>query len=315
VRLGLYLDLRNPGESRPWPQVYARSIERVVEGERRGLGAVWTTEHHGAPDGYLPQPLTVLAALATRTTTLRLGTAVLLAPFRHPLAIAEEAAVVDILSDGRLELGLGAGWDPREFDAFGLDRPDRFRTLRDTVRTLPGLWADGRATPPPVQDPVPLWYGARAPLGARRAGELGTGLLWLDGDLLPPYRAGLEEGGHDPDSARMGGLANVFLCDDPERVRAEVLPHARKARAATYSGAQPAARPSALPRLEFQTAAEAAHGLAARIAGLPVTDVFMFDRIGGMGDDLADRHVELLTGTFRTEFDAALAGRAAASAG
>jgi alkanesulfonate monooxygenase SsuD/methylene tetrahydromethanopterin reductase-like flavin-dependent oxidoreductase (luciferase family) len=306
MRLGLYLDLRNPGGARPWPEVYARSLERVVEGERRGLGAVWTTEHHGAPDGYLPQPLTVLAALASRTTTLRLGTAVLLAPFRHPLAIAEEAAVVDILSGGRLELGLGAGWDPKEFAAFGVEHSRRFTILKEVVAQLPELWGSGRATPPPVQDPVPIWYGARAPIGARRAGELGAALLWLDRDLLEPYREGLAAGGHDPDSARMGGLANLFLCDDPEAVRAEVLPHAKKARAATYKGAQPKGRPSALPRLQFLTPEDAARDLAERVAGLPVTDIFMFDRIGGMSDELAERHVELLTGPFKQAFEAEL---------
>lgn len=306
MRLGLYLDLRNPGGARPWAEVYERSLQRVVDAEARGLGSVWTTEHHGAPDGYLPQPLTVLAALAARTTTLRLGTAVMLAPFRHPLAIAEEAAVVDILSGGRLELGLGAGWDPKEFAAFGVEHGERFKILQRTVRELGELWSSGRATPPPIQDPLPIWYGARAPVGARRAGELGTALLWLDRDLLEPYREGLVAGGHDPSSARMGGLANLFLCDDPEKVKAEVIPHAKKARSATYKGAEPKGRPSALPKLQFLTPEDAARSLAERVAGLPVTDVFMFDRIGGMGDDLADRHAELLTGAFSTAFDAEL---------
>src|SRR4051794_25285318 len=102
MRIGIYTDLRNPPAwHEPWPDVYARALERIVEAERLGIGSVWATEHHGFEDGYLPQPLTFLAAVAARTTRVRLGTAVLLAPLRPALHIAEEAAVVDVLSGGR----------------------------------------------------------------------------------------------------------------------------------------------------------------------------------------------------------------------
>jgi alkanesulfonate monooxygenase SsuD/methylene tetrahydromethanopterin reductase-like flavin-dependent oxidoreductase (luciferase family) len=288
VRLGLYLDLRNPGAERPWADVYRRSFERVVEGERLGLGAVWTTEHHGVTDGYLPQPLTVCAALAARTTRIRIGTAVLLVPFRHPLAIAEEAAVVDIISDGRLELGLGAGWREDEFAAFGVDRRGRYARLERVAGQLEEMWESGSATPPPVQRPLPLWLGVRGPRGARAAGRLGAGLLWIDRALLGPYLEGLEEGGHPAESARMAGLVNVVLADDPERAERIVLPAARAARAAAYRGGE------GLERLRVVTPADAAGVITDQVRGLPVTDVFCFDRIGGTDDDLADRHVELL---------------------
>ncbi|OLS99534.1 hypothetical protein BJF90_08555 [Pseudonocardia sp. CNS-004] len=299
-RLGLYLDLRNPDGSRSTTDVYRRSLERVEYGERHALGAVWTTEHHASPDGYLPAPLTALAAVAARTSQVRLGTAVALAPLRHPITLAEEAAVVDVLSGGRLELGLGAGWRRSEFDAFGADFDARYRTTERVLRELPEIWASGRATPRPVQDPVPLWWGARGPIGARRAGRLGIGLLWLDRDLWEPYAEGLAEGGHHVAAARMGGLVNVFLADDPDRARALITPHARAARGATYRGAQTPGRPSSLPRLQFRTPEDAAADVAGRIRGLPVTDVFCFDRIGGAPEELCDRHVELLCGAFRT---------------
>jgi alkanesulfonate monooxygenase SsuD/methylene tetrahydromethanopterin reductase-like flavin-dependent oxidoreductase (luciferase family) len=296
-RLGLYLDLRNPGGTRPWPDVYRTSLDRVAEAERRGLGSVWTTEHHGARDGYLPQPLTVCAALAARTTQVRIGTAVLLAPLRHAQHIAEEAAVVDILSSGRLELGLGAGWNENEFAAFGADRTRRFAVLEETAAAVLGLWESAAATPPPVQTPIPLWIGARGPKGARLAGRLGAGLLWIDRELMDPYTAGLVEGGHAPGSARVCGLANVFLADDPERVHAEVKAAGRAARAASYrgEGARPKARPQALLDLEIVDPEGAAAHIADRIVGLPVSDVFCFERIGAVSEDLCDRHVELLT--------------------
>ena len=193
-RIGLYCDLRNPNAARPWPEVYARTLERVGAAERRGLGAVWVTEHHGFADGYLPQPLTFCAALATRTHSLRIGTAIAIAPLMGARALAEQAAVVDILSDGRLELGLGAGYREDEFAAFGADRSRRFETLEQIAGSLPGLWAEGLVTPAPVQSPLPLWIGGRGPRGARIAGRLGAGFLWIDRELWPTYRGAFTGG-------------------------------------------------------------------------------------------------------------------------
>src|SRR5262249_27142806 len=143
MRLGIYLDLRNPPRWRvPWADLYRDAIDLVADAEGRGAEAVWLTEHHGFEDGYLSQPLALAAALAVRTRALRIGTAVLLAPLRHPLHIAEEAALVDVLSAGRLELGLGAGYVRPEFQAFGVDEAHRYRTTEACVRRLQALsWA------------------------------------------------------------------------------------------------------------------------------------------------------------------------------
>ena len=131
MNVGIYLDLRNPP---PWKQdparVYAFALELCEEAERLGAHSVWLSEHHGFEDGYLPQPLTFAAAVAARTARLRIGTAVLLAPLRDPAHIAEEAAVVDLVSDGRLELGLGAGYRVPEFEQFDADPARRYTTDR-----------------------------------------------------------------------------------------------------------------------------------------------------------------------------------------
>src|SRR5581483_7341983 len=108
---GLFVDMRNPPNGRvPYDQLYGRMLERLQDAERLGIGAVWLTEHHLFEDGYLPQPLTFAAAIAARTERLRIGTAIMQAPLRRAIDIAEQAALVDILSSGRLELGLGAGY-------------------------------------------------------------------------------------------------------------------------------------------------------------------------------------------------------------
>ena len=122
MKVGLYFDLRNPREwPQDWSRLYGFALEMCEEAERLGLDSIWVTEHHLFDDGYLTQPLTFLAAVAARTTRVRLGTAIMLAPLRPAVQIAEEATVVDILSGGRLDLGLGAGY--------------RIPSSRSTVRT------------------------------------------------------------------------------------------------------------------------------------------------------------------------------------
>jgi alkanesulfonate monooxygenase SsuD/methylene tetrahydromethanopterin reductase-like flavin-dependent oxidoreductase (luciferase family) len=297
VRVGLYLDMRG-SPSGSWAGSYAATLARVADAEAAGIGAVWLTEHHGFADGYLPQPLTFAAALAARTTRVRIGTAVVIAPFVHPLALAEQAAVVDNLSGGRLELGLGAGWRAEEFSAWGVDHRQRYQALEERAGGLRAAWASGRATPAPVQDPLPLWIGARGPRGAELAGRLGAGLLWLDPLLLTPYLAGLSASGHGAGMARMGGLVNVFLADDPDAVSAQ-LREAGRSNKQSY-GDRPGARSGPLLGLEVLTVAAAVRKAREQTDGLPVTDIFCFERIGGVAGDLVDRHAELLAGPFAT---------------
>jgi alkanesulfonate monooxygenase SsuD/methylene tetrahydromethanopterin reductase-like flavin-dependent oxidoreductase (luciferase family) len=323
VKLGIYLDLRNPEPwRRPWPDHYAQGLARATEADRLGIDAVWLSEHHLFEDGYLPQPLTFAAAVAARTERVRIGTAVLLAALRHPRHVAEEAAVVDLVSGGRLELGIGAGYVVPEFEAFGADHAARYRATDAAVAEVARLLADPDRLPPPVQQPVPLWLGYQGPRGARRAGRLGVGLLSLDPSLLAPYREGLVEGGHDPDGARMGGVVDLIVADDPEAALARILPHLahhvttyRRAAAApgADAGGAGGADERPLPRaitaddlratgdgagrvrgLAVLSPDEAVAELRSRTEGLPVEHVYLWASIAGMPDDLVDRHLELL---------------------
>ena len=100
---------------------FGRTLEECERAEADGFDSVWLGEHHNSPVLY-PTPLVGLAAIAARTRRIRLGTGVLLLPLYHPVAVAEEGAMVDVISEGRLILGLGAGYAPEEFAAFGLSR-------------------------------------------------------------------------------------------------------------------------------------------------------------------------------------------------
>jgi alkanesulfonate monooxygenase SsuD/methylene tetrahydromethanopterin reductase-like flavin-dependent oxidoreductase (luciferase family) len=111
VRLGIYVDARNPPAwRRPWRAHYAETLEDVEHAEDLGVQAVWLSEHHGFEDGYLSQPLTLAAAIAARTRTMRIGTAILLMPLRAARHVAEQVALIDQISGGRVELGLGSGY-------------------------------------------------------------------------------------------------------------------------------------------------------------------------------------------------------------
>ena len=312
MRLGLYFDLRNPAPwARPWPEVYGRALDLVVEAERLGAGSVWFSEHHLFADGYLPQPLTFAAAAAARTSRVRIGTAVLVAALRPAVLIAEEAAVIDQLSGGRLELGIGAGYSVPEYELYNTDITKRYGLTDTAVAEIRRLLDDGIVTPPAAQNPFPIWLGYQGPQGAMRAGRLGVGLLSLDRALLDPYRAGLIEGGHDPAIARTGGMLDIIVADDPEAAFERILPHyahqLNSYRAAAVAGTgrdapkeitvdklrSGAAQKGQIPGLRVLTPTDAVAAIREATEGAPVEHVYLWASVAGMPDDLVERHVEL----------------------
>jgi alkanesulfonate monooxygenase SsuD/methylene tetrahydromethanopterin reductase-like flavin-dependent oxidoreductase (luciferase family) len=312
MRVGIYLDLRNPPEWRRSPaEFYAQALETVEEAERLGADSVWLSEHHFFEDGYLPQPLTFAAAVAARTTRIRIGTAVLLAPLRPAVQIAEEAAIVDLVSGGRLDLGLGAGYRVPEFAAYGADLSRRYGLVEERVREIREFFSSGGVTPAPVQDPFPIWLGFGGPQGARRAGRLGEGLLTLSPQLVEPYREGLIEGGHDPESGRMAGPLMFVLADDPESAWQQIRPHfqyqwdsyrrylAEGRDMPTPPPVDPERwrrpdRSGGPPRLGVLGVDEAVEMLRGWLPRMPAREIFFWSSIAGMPDELARRHVELV---------------------
>jgi alkanesulfonate monooxygenase SsuD/methylene tetrahydromethanopterin reductase-like flavin-dependent oxidoreductase (luciferase family) len=164
------------------------AVPLAVAAEEAGFDSFWVSEHHGLPDGYLPSPLTLLAAVAPATDTILLGTGLVLAPLHHPLRIAEDAAVVDLLSGGRLVLGLGLGYAAHEYAAFGVDPAIRGARLTALVDALRSAWTgepfsapalglhDVRVTPTPAR-PIPIWLGGYAAAAVARAGRIADGHL------------------------------------------------------------------------------------------------------------------------------------------
>jgi alkanesulfonate monooxygenase SsuD/methylene tetrahydromethanopterin reductase-like flavin-dependent oxidoreductase (luciferase family) len=311
--VGIHFDLRNPpGWARPPADVYARALEVAAAAEAMGATSLWASEHHAFEDGYIPQPLTFLAAVAARTSRARLGTMVMLSPFRSAVQVAEEAAVVDLLSGGRLDLALGAGYHRREFDLHEVDFDSRFKATDRQVADLRRIWTEGRVTPPPVQQPLPLWLGYLGVQGARRAGRMGVGLLSLRREQYQPYLAGLREGGHGEAAARLSGPVQGVLSRDPERAWARIGRHLSQHRDSYHAYAaegtgQPAPPPidpeewrrqpddpDELPRFLVDTPEGAAKRLNRYLGGRPVGEVIFWASTGGMPDEEVDEHVELV---------------------
>ena len=315
--LGLFVDLRRlPDSRRSAPDHVARTLDVLTGAETQGCEGVWLTEHHLFEDGYLSQPFVLAAAVAARTRTVRLGTGVLLGNLRHPRHIAEEAAMVDLVSGGRFELGLGAGYAQSEYDAFGVEMTRRWDRNDATAIEVQRLLASGTVTPGPVQDPLPIWMGYQGPKGAQRAGRAGLGLLSLDRSLLEPYVEGLRAGEHDPSSARMSGLVEIIVADDPEAAVHQLLPHWVHQQN-TYRSLMRKPDGSPLSPIDADKAREKLRGstqlgtckvldldgavreVTSRLAGLPAVHAYTWLSLGDMPDDLMERHVELWCGPVR----------------
>lgn len=211
--------------------------------EEAGFDSLWTVEHVVVPAGYesaypysrsgrmaggvedmdIPDPLVWLSYVAAVTETLLLGTGIVILPQRNPVILAKEAASVDVLSGGRMMLGIGAGWLAEEFAALGVPFEDRGARTDDYIRALRALWAGGTASyrgrfisfedvysrPLPVQKPIPIVVGGHSKRAARRAGELGDGFFpngpshEAVAELIGHARRCAEGAGRDPDALQI----------------------------------------------------------------------------------------------------------------
>ena len=240
LTFGYMYDFRNPPQwHKPWDQVYAEIIDVAAWSEQVGFGFAWVPEHHMANDGYLPSPLVALAAIAARTKRIKIGSWVALAPLYHPTRFASDCAVLDIISGGRLELGLGVGYRPVEYRAMGVDFTKRGRLFDEWLEIVTRLWAgetldyagqhyqlDGvRMMPPAPRGRIPLYIGGFATKAIDRVLAYGDGYAGTPAGA-DTYVKKLREQGKDVSQAkvRIGDLFAV-VARDPEQAMEELAPY------------------------------------------------------------------------------------------
>lgn len=239
LTFGYLYDFRNPREwQRPWADLYAETLEFITWTESLGFGGAWVPEHHAADDGYAPSPLVTLAAIAARTRTIKLGSAIALAPLYHPVRFAEDCAVLDILSGGRAEMAVAVGYRRREAEAYGIDFSSRGRRMDEFLEIVRRLWAgetfsyagkyftlkNACIVPAPTR-PIPLYLGGFTDKALERTAKYGDGYFG-NPEVWDLYRDKLRACGKDAAGARMRiqGLF-VLVARDPEKAMEEVAPH------------------------------------------------------------------------------------------
>jgi alkanesulfonate monooxygenase SsuD/methylene tetrahydromethanopterin reductase-like flavin-dependent oxidoreductase (luciferase family) len=289
VKFGIWHDFRNPPQWHlPYERLYAENLDQIALAEQLGYESVWVSEHHVTDDGYLPSVFPMLAAITQRTTTMRIGSAILLGPFQHPIRFAEDVAVLDQLSGGRLEVGLGLGYREREFDLLGVPIAERARRTEELIEVARRVWADGTVTPPPHQAPEPpFWIGGSGEPAARRAARLGCNYMpdaMVPSSVLALYRSLAPNG-------RVSINPSVYV-GDPADVAEHFLYQFNRYR--EWGGGEPLASADDLPRDRYLIGSpdEVAAGVQALVDRTGCERLFFWARPPGLGIDLANRSLE-----------------------
>lgn len=239
VRFGLWYDFRNPKKwQRPFGQFYADTLEQIVWAEQLGFDSVWLTEHHFCDDGYTPSPLIIASAIAARTHRMHIGTNLILLPLYHPIRVAEDAATVSLISDGRFDLGIGAGYVEKEYSTFGRQLSQRPSLMEEGVEILRRAWTGepinfrgkrfdiGNISVHPVPESAPrIFIGAIAPPAIERAARIGDGFLSSAAVGQDDYVQALEKLECSDEGTICAGCWGI-VSEDPEKERMRVGPHA-----------------------------------------------------------------------------------------
>ncbi|MFD9279750.1 LLM class flavin-dependent oxidoreductase [Streptomyces mirabilis] len=232
----LRFDFRNPAQAgTTMADRYAAALDMAEWADRLGCARITVSEHHGSPDGYLPAPIPMLAAMAARTTDVRFLVAALIAPFHDPLLLAEEMIVLDNLSRGRVDLVVAGGYVHEEFALFGVPMNERAKRVTEVVTTLKAAFTGEeftyrgrtvRLTPAPFRPGGPsVSLGGSTEPAARRAARIADGFIPSVSEAWEYYRDEvLKLGRPDPGPSPIGRNQVVALAEDPDKGWEQMAP-------------------------------------------------------------------------------------------
>jgi alkanesulfonate monooxygenase SsuD/methylene tetrahydromethanopterin reductase-like flavin-dependent oxidoreductase (luciferase family) len=256
-----YLPTYRPDLDGPVTEFYRRMFEQIEELEKLGFDRVWVTEHHfGDYGGSLPHPPTFLSAVACKTSRIRLGVAVSVLPLHNPLDLAESYAMADVISNGRVDFGIGKGSEPVEYRRLGASQEEATQRMKEGTEIIRQAWSNDsvsfhgeffnydnvRVLPKPVQQPhPPIWVGAtRNEDTFRWAGENGFNLMTIPfvhptmdsvEGLVKIYRKALTGAGHGVAAGEILGKFHIYLSDSFDRAMREATPYMENYHAAHAS--------------------------------------------------------------------------------
>lgn len=242
------LHLFESPEGRTDREMVDEQLALMQAAEDHGFDSVWPAEHHFSEYGVCASPAVTLAALARTTRRIRLGTGVVVLPLNHPIRVAEDFAMLDVLSGGRVELGVGRGYQPAEYRGYAVDQTRSKSLFDESLEVIRQAWTrdtvefdgehyrfhDVAVRPRPLQQPhPPLWMAALSEDSFEKAGRLGLNLLFSPvfggsiqtaATLFKRYRDALEAHGHDPATREVGALIMVYAGRTQEQAREEFAP-------------------------------------------------------------------------------------------
>ena len=236
MELNLRYDMNSPPFGTPQPLMYRTAIDQAVWADRLGFTQVYLAEHHGAEHGYCPSSMVQAASILGPTQQIKVHLSALVVTMHDPLRLAEDLAVLDNLSNGRIRFTAGMGYRPHEFEMFGRDITKRLAIMNETLAVLKQAWTGEpfdyhgrtvRVTPKPVQPGGPrLYMGGSTEKSALRAARAGYQYYPGHPELFEIYKAEREKAGFPPPEPLLkSGASFLYVSDDPERDWPLVAPH------------------------------------------------------------------------------------------
>jgi alkanesulfonate monooxygenase SsuD/methylene tetrahydromethanopterin reductase-like flavin-dependent oxidoreductase (luciferase family) len=236
----LRFDMRAPDFGAPIAELYKAAIEMSEWAEQNGCLTLVVSEHHASPDGYLPAPIVLASAIAARTRHIPIQIAALLVPLHDPIELAEQLAVLDVVSGGRVTAVCALGYRPEEYAMFGRNIRTRGKRMEECLGILLQAWTgeafeyEGRpvqVTPKPLTQGGPtLMMGGNSAAAAKRAGRFGMGLIAEGGEpsLSAIYLEACREAGNPPGLCVVppsGSVTTAFVAEDVDQAWQDLGPH------------------------------------------------------------------------------------------